>query len=286
MNDAPPSWALRTHAASDGYRWNYRHYPAAGPAPRAEIVCVHGIQSHAGWYESSCRRMAEAGYAVSFLDRRGSGSNPEGRGDTSGWRRVVDDVAEYVAGLRATEPERPVFLLAISWGGKLGTALPRRHPGLVDGLALLCPGFFPRVGPSWAERMAILAARLVRPRRLFPVPLNDPELFTADPVAQDYIRSDALGLREATARFLVESVRLDGYLRWTPRYVRVPVLLMLAGKDRIVDNARTRAFVERFASPDKEIIEYPTAHHTLEFEPEPRGYLDDLLAWLDRHSGA
>jgi alpha-beta hydrolase superfamily lysophospholipase len=285
VTDAP-GWTLGTHTASDGYRWHYRRYPAAGAAPRAEVVCVHGIQSHAGWYEGSCRRLAAAGYGVSFLDRRGSGSNPEGRGDVPAWRRVVDDVAEYVTGLRAPEPERPVFLLAISWGGKLAAAFPRRHPGLVDGLALLCPGFFPKVGPRWPDRLAIVAARLVRPRKPFPVPLNDPELFTADPRAQEFIRTDPLGLREATARLLIESVRLDGYLRWTPRYVRVPVLLMLAGKDRIVDNARTRAFVERFASPDKEVVEYPEAHHTLEFEPEPRRYLDDLLGWLGRHSGA
>ena len=51
---------------------------------------MHGIQSHAGWYEHSCRRLSEVGFAVSFLDRRGSGQNTEGRGDTPSFRRLLD----------------------------------------------------------------------------------------------------------------------------------------------------------------------------------------------------
>jgi alpha-beta hydrolase superfamily lysophospholipase len=174
--------------------------------------------------------------------------------------------------------------VAISWGGKLGAALQRRHPGLVDGLALLCPGFCPRVGPSLKQRLAILWSRLVAPRRPFPIPLNDPELFTASPDRQRFIREDPLGLRRATARLLIESVRLDGYLRVVPPHVRVPVLLLLAEHDRIIDNAPTRRFVERFASADKEVIEYPGAHHTLEFEPDPERFIGDLRRWLERHS--
>jgi alpha-beta hydrolase superfamily lysophospholipase len=179
-----------------------------------------------------------------------------------------------------------IFLVGISWGGKLAAALQWRHPGLVDGLALLCPGFCSKVRPPFGQRAQILWSRLVAPRRLFPVPLSDPALFTAAPRWQQFIRDDPLALRQATARLLVESVRLDGYLRFVPGAVRVPVLLLLAEHDRIIDNAATRRYVARFASPDKEIIEYSGAHHTLEFEPDPDRHLTDLLRWLERRAGA
>jgi alpha-beta hydrolase superfamily lysophospholipase len=283
LADAPP-YSIGEHTAGDGYRWRYRHYPVppGAPGPKALVVCIHGIQSHAGWYEHSCSRLSAAGYDVSFLDRRGAGMNERDRGDTPGFRRLLDDLAEYLGKARAERPELKAFLVAISWGGKLGAALERRHPGLADGLALLCPGFCPRVGPSAGERVAILWARLVAPRRLFPVPLGDPELFTATPRWQQFIRDDPLSVRRATARFLVESARLDGYLRFVPRYVRLPVLLLLAERDRIIDNAATRAYVERFAAADKEVIEYPGARHTLEFEPDPDKHVGDLLRWLER----
>jgi len=222
------------------------------------------------------------GFDVTFLDRRGAGMNEEARGDAPSFRRLLDDLAEFLRSLRAGPARLPIFLLAISWGGKPAAALQRRHPGLVDGLALLCPGFCPRVWPPLRDRLGIAWARLIQPTRLFEVPLNDPELFTASPRWQQFIREDPLAIRQATARLLIESLRLDYYLRWVPAYVRLPVLVMLAGHDRIIDNPATRRYVERFATHDKEIIEYPGAHHTLEFEPDPELYLGDLQRWLNK----
>ncbi len=276
---------VESFTAGDGYRWHYRRYEPPGAA-LARVVCLHGIQSHGGWYEHSCRFLAASGFSVFFLDRRGSGLNEQDRGDAPSFRRLLDDIAEFLRWLRGQGDRTRTFLLAVSWGGKLGAALQRRHPGLGDGLALLCPGFCSRVRPALGERLRIFWAWLTASRRLFPIPLDDPELFTATTHWQQFLREDTRSLHFATARFLVESARLDGYLRFfVPRHVRVPVLMMLAGRDRIIDNARTRAFVERFASTDREVIEYPDAHHTLEFEPDPDVFLHDLRRWLLRQVG-
>ena len=280
MGDRKAEYTVREHVAGDGYRWRYRHYEPAG-SPRAEVVCVHGIQSHGGWYESSCEHLRRAGYRVSFLDRRGAGLNSADRGDAPGFRRLLDDVTEYIQTVRAAASlSCPTVLLAISWGGKLACGLARRAPGLVDGIALLCPGIVPRVKPPFRHRVLIAATRLLAPRKLFPIPLNDPELFTATPSWQQFIREDALGLREITARLAIESVRLDYYLRLFAPRVQCPILLLLAGRDQIIQNEPTRRYVERIAHGKKEIIEYPDAHHTLEFEPEPQRFIGDLERWL------
>jgi alpha-beta hydrolase superfamily lysophospholipase len=271
---------LAAFRASDGYVWQYRRYVPDAP-PRGLVVYLHGIQSHGGWYGGSCEQLRRAGYQVDFLDRRGSGLNTEARGDAPSFRRLLDDLAEFLQALDPPRAAAPRFLVAVSWGGKLAVALQRRHPGLVDGLALLCPGLFPQVSPSFLERLRILGTRLVRPTRRFPIPLNDPQLFTATPRWLEFLRTDPLALHEATARLLVESARLDFYLRFCPRHVSVPTLLMLAGKDRIIANPPTRACVERFATSDRTILEYPAAHHTFEFEPAPEPIIDDLIRWLD-----
>lgn len=288
MADLAQPFTIEEFTAGDGYRWRYRRYAAQGP-PRAELVFIHGIQSHGGWYEHSCTMLSRAGFNVYFLDRRGSGLNDKDRGDCPGFRRLLDDLAEFLTTLTKTAPvgnthlgRLPIFLAAISWGGKLAVALERRHPGLVEGIALLCPGFFSRVRPSLGQRLLIVLSRLFRPRKLFPIPLNEPDLFTANPHWQKFLQEDPLRLHKATARLLLESVRLDGYLRFVPKYVHVPVLLLLAEHDRIIRNDRTRAFVERFANPDKQVIEYAGAHHTLEFEPEPDRFIADLRNWLER----
>lgn len=277
---ATPGARLDTFRASDGYGFYFRHYPAAG-APRARIVFLHGIRSHGGWYTRSCDAFAAAGFEVFFLDRRGAGLNTAHRGDCPSFRRLIDDVAEFLQHIRGDRGWLPVFLGGISWGGKLATALPFRRPGLVDGIALLCPGLVPKVTPPLTRRARIALARVLRPGRAFPIPLNEPELFTASPEWQKFIETDPHGLRLATARFLANSFGLDVYLRRAARRVTVPTLLMLAEHDRIIDNVGTRKFVARVPGP-LEVIEYPGAHHTLEFEAADHPWVRDMTRWIER----
>ncbi len=248
---------------------------------RARVVCIHGIQSHGGWYEHSCRQLAEAGFEVFFLDRRGSGLNAQSRGDAPSFRRLIRDVAEFLE-VRKEAPLK-TFIIGISWGGKIAVGVEKWRPGSTDGIALLCPGFYPCVSLSLREKAAVGVARLIRPTRLFPIPLSDPQLFTSTEKWLKFLREDPLTLHQATARFLIASAALDLYLRGAPSAIKIPVLLMLAGRDRIIDNRPTRDLVERFAGP-KEIVQYPDAHHTLEFEADPDRHVADLLAWLRRQT--
>ena len=101
-------------SAADGYRISVRVWDIARPVAR--VVCLHGIISHAGWYSQSCRKLAEAGYEVHFMDRRGSGLNAAARGDVDHYETWLQDTEIYLGQLTATLPR---ILLGISWGGKL-----------------------------------------------------------------------------------------------------------------------------------------------------------------------
>jgi alpha-beta hydrolase superfamily lysophospholipase len=276
---------VETQRAGDGYALHVAVWPAAGSL-KGRVVVLHGVQSHGGWYHGLGRTLAAAGYETHFPDRRGSGANQADRGHTPSSRRLIDDVAERLRALRDADPGLPLALVGISWGGKTAVVTAAKHPGLVDLLALICPGLQPRVGVSVRERLGIAWAFLTDRRRTFPIPLSDPALFTASPDGQRFIAADRLSLRAGTAALLAASTFIDRQVRRAPPRVRQPVLLMLAGHDRIVDNARTLAYFHRLASPDKQVIEYPEAHHTLEFEPDPTRYARDLIAWLDAHPRA
>jgi alpha-beta hydrolase superfamily lysophospholipase len=276
------SGSFHTFRASDGYSFYYRRFAPPGP-PKARLVFVHGIRSHGGWYTRSCRRFAKTGFDVYFLDRRGSGLNTAHRGDTPNFRRLLDDVAQFIQHLRSEQAFLPVIVGGISWGGKLAVGLPYRCPGLIDGMVLLCPGLVPKVAPPFARRMRIAIARVFRPWKFFPIPLNEPELFTASAEWQKYIDAEPHGLRLATARFLFSSFSLDIYLKRAARRVKVPTLLVLGSEDRIIDNAQTRLFAGRFNTPVS-IIDYPGAHHTLEFEADGHPWIDDVRSWIERRA--
>jgi len=273
-------------AAADGYPILYRRYlPPQGQRPRGLVVYLHGIQSHGGWYEASSRHLARQGLAVYFPDRRGSGLNKINRGHADSWELLARDVtdledlalAEWTDDLGAP----PLLLLAVSWGGKLATALAAMHDGRYSGLAMLCPGICPRHDVSRPAKLAIAAA-LARKHEFqkFALPLADPNLFTATPRWLEFLEGDKLQLHEATARFLFESRRLDKFLTEARRWVNLPVLLALAGQDRIINNAATRQYLMKTASCDRTVLYYEKAHHTLEFEPDPSPIFNDLADWL------
>ncbi len=270
----PQTWIWN---ASDGYPIQVATWHPA-TRPRARVVILHGVQSHQGWYHGLGRRLSERGFETHFPDRRGSGGNTQDRGHTPSWRRLVDDVGEF---LQSRGDDLPRGLAGISWGGKLGVLTAAHFPSALQGLALICPGLHPKVGVSPGDRLRIALAYFFNRRKFFPVPLSDPALFTENPEAQQFIATDPLSLRFATAGLLAASRFIDSEVARVPSQVKQPVLLMLASEDRIVDNERTRRYAETLASPDRQVIEYPGAHHTLEFEPDPERHASDLADWME-----
>ena len=274
---------VETFTASDGAELYLRRWLPAN-TPWARLAFLHGARSHGEWYARGCAEFAAAGVAVSLLERRGAGLNTARRGDAPNFRRLIDDVAEFLTRERRTRADLPQVVLGVSWGGKLAAALPYRAPGLAAGLVLACPGLCPRVTPPIATRLRIAAARVARPTRLFPMPLNEAQLFTDSPEWRAFIAANRHDLHAASARFLASSVSFDIYLKRARRHLTVPVLTLLAGGDAVVDNARTRQYVTAFPSHDNRVRDYPEAAHTLEFEPG-RPYIADTISWMQARFG-
>lgn len=269
--------------ASDGYRLACHQWQPQGMKPVARVVILHGIQSHAGWYVHLAETLARHGVDVLMPDRRGSGANTIARGHAANGARLLTDLAETVkAWNHRDQTSQKPFLAGISWGGKLATIAVARQPQSYAALALIAPGLFARVRPALPTQLRIAVAALFRPRKLFNIPLADASLFTAQPHWQQFIDTDPATLHQATARFFIVSRAFDMRLRRAARHVNLPVFLQTAGLDRIVNNARIQAYFQSLPSADKTLIDYPEAHHTLEFEPEPvaTGYALDLKNWL------
>lgn len=269
--------AIDFYPASDGRRLALRVWRPDTTA-NARVVFLHGITSHGGWYGQVAQHLADAGFEVHFLDRRGSGLNAEQPGDVDHWYTWIDDVAVY---LRTQRERLPTVLAGISWGGKLAPAVARRHAALVDAVALICPGIYSPYLPGIAKRL-LLAGPTPRwlQRRHVPIPLRNAELFTASRRWRQFIAEDPLALRRVTWRFAQQDRCLTRFARESAPFLQVPVLMMLAGQDQIVNNRRTRAFFVRIGGKRKTLIEYPAAGHTLEFERSPEPYFSDLATWV------
>jgi len=253
---------------------------ASGGGARLPVLYVHGIQSHPGWFAASAAALARAGHAVYQVTRRGSGDNQAARGHAHSDGQLMDDIDRAARMILERTGASRLHLLGVSWGGKLLAAYAS-HPKCsapIASLTMVAPGIVPRVDVARTTKLSIAAALLVSPHRRFAIPLSEPELFTDNPAMREYLRNDKLALHEATARFFLASRKLDWRLSAAAGgCLAMPVTLILAGTDRIIDNQGTRRFVNRLTGGRCGVVELPGCH-VLEFEPDPEPLLDALVA--------
>lgn len=283
---------------SDGYKTPAHVYTARAdesqprPQRRDPVVYLHGIQSHPGWFSGSAAYLAQNGHPVLLPTRRGSGANTVARGDAASAELLLEDVASCCRAAMAMFDAPRIALAGVSWGGKLGAAFCLRRWSGVEAasLTMIAPGIVSKVDVPLSEKLAIGLALLGRaapgePRggAVFDIPLSDVELFTDNPPMRDYLARDGCRLRRATARFLYASRKLDSMLRAaggpgsSGGALSLPTTLMLAGRDRIVDNDATRRIIDRLTA-GKARVEHFDAAHTMDFEPDPAAFHAALLA--------
>jgi acylglycerol lipase len=170
-------------------------------------------------------------------------------------------------------------LVGLSWGGKLALAAALDQPQGVCALVLVTPGLVPRIDVSWPRRVGVALALAFGGRARFHVPI-EPTMFTRTPRYLDYIVRDPLRLERVTARFLLASRALDREIRARVHELSAPVLLLLAGHDRIVDNPRTRGLLGVLPPEQLRVCVYEHASHSIQFD-ETEALVRDVARFLE-----
>lgn len=279
MNDQSAA-VTDTFRHADGYEAFVRWWTPATPC--GAVVYLHGIQSHGGWYEGSGEHLAAAGYLVLMPDRRGSGLNMHERGHADGPQVWLDDLRELIDAACQRAGATSVHVVGVSWGGKLAAAAAAAGIENIASLTLVAPGIYPRIDLPLAEKMRVAWSLVSEPQRAFAIPLDDARLFTGNPERIRYVADDPHRLKEVTGVFLLASRKLDRKAQALPESSwRGPVHLLLAGHERIIDSDKTRAWFRRLPLRGHRLTEFPDAHHTLEFEPDPTPMRECVLDWID-----
>lgn len=275
---------IREFQASDGRNLAYViHRPILLNPRRAAFVYLHGIESHSGWFDLAAENLADRGYPVFSIDRRGSGLNRENRGFVSGhvddMDQLLEDVHRAIEIAKASGDFEEIYLIGLSWGGKYVMAYDAVHPGAVDGMVLITPGMKPLVDLSIGQKLGIAVDSVFAPTRQHPTPIRS-EMFTNDPEQLDYIKNDPLKLHTASAAFFMQSIRMDRLVAKDNDAKHPPMLVFLAGNDRIIDNEATREFVTRDPYGSVEIIDYPDQTHSIQLDA-PGRMTSDIIRWID-----
>ena len=145
---------------------------------------------------------------------------------------------------------------------------------------LITPGIAALVDVSLAQKLQILTLSQLSPQAGIPVPIQA-EMFTTTPIFLDYIKQDPLRLKSASAGFFFQSHRLDQLVAERVAENRLPVLLFLAGQDRIIDNQGVSTLLAKSGHP-VETRNYPDQTHSIQLDAPDR-LVADVHDWLQQH---
>lgn len=267
----------------DGIDLYYRSVLPDG-APKANLAYVHGFGDHVARHVSLAERCAKEGYAFFGLDLRGHGRSAGQRGFIASWDDYLADVAALIAVARKGGPSLPVFLVGHSVGGVIAIDYAIRHGEELSGLVATAP----ELGTLPVAPALVLIGRILSkawPRFSLSAPL-DLDALSRDTAMVEETRRDPLYHNKGTARLGTE---LQAAIEWVHTHaaqLRVPLLVLQGGADRIAQPDATKRFFELAGSLDKELLFYENAYHELDRDAEAKRVFKDLLAWLDRHASA
>ncbi len=250
---------------------------------RAVIAIVHGVGEHSDRYMNLVNHLVSRGLVLCGFDLRGHGRSPGPRGHIDRWEDYREDLRAFLQWIPTWEPARPRVVLGHSLGALVVLDFVQRHPG---GLAGAIVSGTPIEPVGVASPLLVSMARLLSrfwPR--FPLPLNlETAALSRDPEVVRAYEEDPLVFGKVSARWGTETLDTLEWIKEHPSDVRLPLLMIHGGADRINAAEGTSRFFEAVTYPDKELRIYPDVYHEphndLDWEEEVR----DIERWIEGHA--
>ncbi|MDD5680216.1 MAG: alpha/beta fold hydrolase [Candidatus Omnitrophica bacterium] len=266
--------SLGQYRTRDGKSLSFRKWQGTGDV----IIYLHGIESNSGWFSQLASQLAGRGFILYGIDRRGSGLNNEGRGDISDYNIFFDDIEDALKFVKEQNIGKKVYLLGICWGALLAVNYSLRKRISPDGLILLSPAIYRKVDLTTAVKIFAKVSSCLYPGARFKIPIND-RMFTDNQRYIDFIISDKMRLRSLTTRFFNQIIRMETDFEAIKNGLLLPVILLFAGHDEIVDNERVRRWFNGILSQDKTIRVFDNFHHVMPFEEDITPLVDCINSW-------
>jgi len=268
----------------DGVSFPGLVWKAAGAKAKRDILCIHGLSGAAADFAPLARRLAAESCTVWAINLRGQGNDPDQRRrghflDPKEWR------ADLAAFARTFLADTSFDLVGESMGSLVavdavanGALHPRR-------LVLSVPVTETRARvPAWAIALARQACCWVPRCKLSPLRFvhgktSLPRL-TSDDAYMHYLKNIPHKVGGFTLEFLTHFHDLMQEAQQSAGRLKIPTLMLAAGRDVFIRPDQSRAFFNRIAAPEKEYVFYPDSHHLLWHDVDTQDVLDRIARWL------
>jgi len=257
--------------------------------PKGIVVIIHGLAEHSGRYQATAEFLSDNDWAVYACDLRAHGLSPDppkaGRVHVKQFTDYFMDV-DAIAGLaRKHHPGLPLFVLGHSMGGLITINYALERPEGLAGVIISSPALatHPEFKPPALLKILVSILSLVAPRVLVDSEL-DTQAISRDPEVVKAYLDDPLISQKISARWYSQLLKTMKKANRNAGALRVPMLLMQSGSDRLVDPSAPGRFASAAPAGLVDLVLWEGLYHEMFNEPEKDQVCTRLLEWLGKQN--
>ena len=261
-----------------GLKIRYRLAKNPGHMP---VVLVHDMGERLEMYEYLFPRFSASGFTLNAIELRGHGQSDGQYGHIDDFKWYCRDLKRLVTGhLQGTAP----VLLGCGAGGLIAARVAQDERIQLSGLVLVSPMLKLQMKP--ATRLLVQAGGVLLPGMRIRLNREGPGVLTGEDVFRAMLRDE----EKRTAQGVTLSF-LKAYFREQKKFrrnagvlKRMPVLLMLAGRDSMVDTVNVEEMMSVMMKGHDEFTleQYNEGLHSLLFDEKRDEYVSDIISWLKK----
>jgi len=258
----------------------------APETPRGVVIIVHGLAEHGGRYRETGEFLTAHGWAVYACDLRAHGLSPDppkaGRVHVDRFADYQHDVDAMVELVQHRHAGLPVFLLGHSMGGLIVITYALENPAALAGAVISSPalGTHPEFKPPLFLKIMVGILSRLAPRLLVDSGLDTQAICRDPQVVQAYI-DDPLVSHRVSARWYHEITKAMKRAHKNAGSLRIPMLLMQSGADRLVDPAAPGRWAGLAPPGLVELVQWDGLYHEMLNEPEKDQVRARIIEWLE-----
>lgn len=256
--------------ATDGKGIAYRTTEPAQP-PKAIVVMQQGTLGTPGYFDAMGEQLAAAGiksYAVGT------------RVEAPSYLQHAEDLDAVVKRAQQENPGSPVTVMGVSLGGMIALEWSARFNQKDMPVVAMSPVVAPRF--LGIRDLAVIGAGMFSDRAantLVNTPMSAGVRLTTNPDSPEANLKNPETMK-VPARLFGDVTKMTADIITRGHEMNGPLLVALAGEDKVAFNGATKAFTQAIRSSDKAIQTFPGTAHDLSQETNHPEFVNAISDWI------
>lgn len=245
-------------------------------------MCIHGLGSHAGYFNLLQDYFYEKNISSISFDLRGFGHWPGKRGDIDNVGTHIDDIKQIIRYIKFEYKPTKIVLFGASLGSSLAIWYAYNNPDEVDGLILTSlVTTHKNSKKSFKSVLGLSMGYSFSPRKPMALEL-EPQLYSDNiELIKWAFENDTLRTRKISTRYLLQSntVIKNSYKQLCD--IKKPIFILQGAKDLLSDKKDLENILSTCNNFDISFEYYADNYHSLIYDHNRLDIFNRIDEWLN-----